>query len=1222
MRFKRHTLTVGLLTVLAALAVGSPRAAFAQTFTWNNATGNWSDPTKWVGGVGPVGTTAFGADTLNFGDAGGAAYTATNDFTDGDTLSPAFFNVNKINLNSTVAGSKIAGIGTNGFPTVPLLFVGPNPSINQTGTGSFAIEHTIAVASTLDVNVAANAGQLRLGIASDTAADGNKQPTLAGSGSVTITNNSTNAVLLGLSAGTIADANNPAGRVGGFQGMLNIAGTGTVRLTQSTTNDGAVPTAAPIVALTKLVHLNVASGATFDFNGQDERIGTLSGGGTVVLGAAYLVFDGRRDQDWSGSITGGTPIGTFNAAEPTILKPFTNGRETDWTWRGNNSYTGDTDLRGGGTVRLVDGGRISGTSDESDVGDEAIHIFRTELILDNTGTQNLADRVRDAAAIQLAGGITLLGAADANSSETLGAINVSAPPLPPEENGVTHPAGAATLTVVNGAGHTATLTLASLARTTAAGASLDFAGDGDVVITAAPTPTNGIIGGWATKGTEWATITGTKVTPLATYETSDVPANAAWAAASNVKIDGPLTGNVTASKTINSLNVASNQTLTIDAAQTLTIDSGGVLASTSGSIAGPGSLTAAGQGDAFARELRFHVVGAGNTLTVASTIVNSGTGMVLTKTGDGVLKLTGTNAYGTPGAANQTNFYGGVVEIAAPTNLGLGGFMFSGGTLRLAANVDLSATTRQIRTAGVMTVDTNGFNFSSDKNPISGYGSIVKKGAGTWVVNGGNTFDGDVYIEQGTLQSSTNNVGTLFDSTTFVHISAGATLDLNNNNEDFGGPLGEGTVLTGNSAATGVAYTSTNPPEDALATFNGKIMGAGYLDSRSNHKVSLGGQSSFAGRTTIQTGGFIVTANVMPGADGPLGNTAAGSDRTIVLGTSGANALPSSLEIGAAGVEIGRDIRVNPGTASSIGSTHTTGSSTYSGAISLSKMLYVTAAGTSTLNLSGAITNVGPAEGGGLTKIGPGTLVLSGTNTYTSGTYVAEGKLLVNGANNGTGAVTVATGATLGGTGTIAAPITVFGTLAPGASVGTLGVTNSVKINGTLAAEVSGATIDKLSITGALSLGTASVLDILGTLDGAATYVIATYNAGTLTGKFADATDATTHGYSVVYGDTELTLDELDGDSNHDGVVNIFDINLVSSNWNPTGPVDAFSPGNVNHDGVVNIFDINMISSNWNTTTTNGTAAAVQPVPEPSTLVIALLGLAGILAYRRPRSAR
>jgi len=48
------------------------------------------------------------------------------------------------------------------------------------------------------------------------------------------------------------------------------------------------------------------------------------------------------------------------------------------------------------------------------------------------------------------------------------------------------------------------------------------------------------------------------------------------------------------------------------------------------------------------------------------------------------------------------------------------------------------------------------------------------------------------------------------------------------------------------------------------------------------------------------------------------------------------------------------------------------------------------------------------------------------------------------------------------------------------------------------------------------------------------------------------------------------------GDGNNDGVVNIFDVNIVSSNWGTAGPA-----GDVNHDGTVNIFDINLISANW-----------------------------------------
>jgi len=60
------------------------------------------------------------------------------------------------------------------------------------------------------------------------------------------------------------------------------------------------------------------------------------------------------------------------------------------------------------------------------------------------------------------------------------------------------------------------------------------------------------------------------------------------------------------------------------------------------------------------------------------------------------------------------------------------------------------------------------------------------------------------------------------------------------------------------------------------------------------------------------------------------------------------------------------------------------------------------------------------------------------------------------------------------------------------------------------------------------------------------------------------------------YVDFNSPLSLLMPDVNMDGVVNIFDINLVSSNWNGPGPA-----GDANKDGIVNIFDINLISANW-----------------------------------------
>ena len=79
----------------------------------------------------------------------------------------------------------------------------------------------------------------------------------------------------------------------------------------------------------------------------------------------------------------------------------------------------------------------------------------------------------------------------------------------------------------------------------------------------------------------------------------------------------------------------------------------------------------------------------------------------------------------------------------------------------------------------------------------------------------------------------------------------------------------------------------------------------------------------------------------------------------------------------------------------------------------------------------------------------------------------------------------------------------------------------------------------------------------------------------------------------------------LAGDVNIDGVVNIFDINLVSAHWNETGPT-----GDANGDRIVNIFDVNLISSHW--TPTGGTATAVS---EPSALVLNLMGLVGLIAF-------
>jgi autotransporter-associated beta strand protein len=94
---------------------------------------------------------------------------------------------------------------------------------------------------------------------------------------------------------------------------------------------------------------------------------------------------------------------------------------------------------------------------------------------------------------------------------------------------------------------------------------------------------------------------------------------------------------------------------------------------------------------------------------------------------------------------------------------------------------------------------------------------------------------------------------------------------------------------------------------------------------------------------------------------------------------------------------------------------------------------------------SGTLDDAG--LGATLTKIGTGTLTLSGTNTYTGITTVSNGTLLVNGSLNGN-SVAVANGATLGGNGFMAGPVNVQsgGTILPGIPYGILTSTNPITL--------------------------------------------------------------------------------------------------------------------------------------------------------------------------------
>ena len=119
------------------------------------------------------------------------------------------------------------------------------------------------------------------------------------------------------------------------------------------------------------------------------------------------------------------------------------------------------------------------------------------------------------------------------------------------------------------------------------------------------------------------------------------------------------------------------------------------------------------------------------------------------------------------------------------------------------------------------------------------------------------------------------------------------------------------------------------------------------------------------------------------------------------------------------------------------------------------------------------------AAGSSLTVDGGGTVVLGGTSTYSGGTVVSAGRLSVNGSLGGT-PVAVLAAAELGGSGSIAGPVSIAagGFLAPGNSIASLTTgTATFAAGATFAYEVDstsplslGSAADLLVVSGNLNL--------------------------------------------------------------------------------------------------------------------------------------------------------
>ncbi len=251
-----------------------------------------------------------------------------------------------------------------------------------------------------------------------------------------------------------------------------------------------------------------------------------------------------------------------------------------------------------------------------------------------------------------------------------------------------------------------------------------------------------------------------------------------------------------------------------------------------------------------------------------------------------------------------------------------------------------------------------------------------------------------------------------------------------------------------------------------------------------------------SGGRTINTNGNNTTVSGAIGGSGALTKSGAG-----ILTLTGANnytgvttVSAGMLQAGAANTfSAGSTFSISAGAALNLDSfNQTIGGLAGAGDVMLGSAT-LTVGDSSSTTFSGSLSGTG-----GLTKVGSGTLNLTGSSTFGV-TTINAGRLAVNGTLGSV--VTVNAGGTLGGSGTISDTVTVGagGILAPGNSIGTLSV-NTLTLNaGSILDFEFGApgNSDRVNVVGNLTLdGTINVIDAGGF--GAGIYRIFNYG-GTLT---------------------------------------------------------------------------------------------------------------------------
>lgn len=355
-------------------------------------------------------------------------------------------------------------------------------------------------------------------------------------------------------------------------------------------------------------------------------------------------------------------------------------------------------------------------------------------------------------------------------------------------------------------------------------------------------------------------------------------------------------------------------------------------------------------------------------------------GATLTKTGSGLLRLSNTG-----NSQTSTVISSGTVAIQNQNAIG-GSAAVNGGTLLFESSMDfeksLAVNGGAVGVAASTTTTLSG-NVSGDY-----YSTLTKTGQGTLIFSGNNSHSGTLHVAQGTVTAGKEDA---FLSHSWVSLTAlGATLDLGGFDNAIQG-------LSGNNNASVIQLGSNTLTVNSgfawSSTFAGQIQGAGGLVKAGPGTLTLSGNTTYFGNTTV-TGGGLVFANLasLPDTPGSLTNLAyTGFAGPTGFGTF-LNSFDKANSSGTLGVNVNGLGSVNMAGfhADARLGTNVGGDGITLGGISTPQGNSFRFGGG-----GGRLNVTGNHAGARSLNVANGTVVLSGTNSYTLGSVAESGGILV-----------------------------------------------------------------------------------------------------------------------------------------------------------------------------------------------------------------------------------